>query len=76
VEWHGSFPWRGKLLHGGSKLMSRTCPMSKRRISPAKADDVLELDAHLELCAEERAKTLAVDSDVPPNAADCGLCHR
>ena len=44
VEWHGSLPWHGQPLRGGSKRTSRTRLMSKKHISPATPDDVLELD--------------------------------
>jgi IS1 family transposase len=30
VEWHGSLPWHGKPLRGGSKRTLRTCLMSKK----------------------------------------------
>jgi hypothetical protein len=32
VEWHGSLPWQGQPLRGGSKHTSRTRPMSKIRV--------------------------------------------
>ena len=58
------------------KAHVQNLPDVKETLLPATPRDVLELDAHLEFCTEERAKTLGVDGDVPPNAADCGLRHR
>jgi insertion element IS1 protein InsB len=60
----------------GLKAHVQKLPDVKETLLPATPDDVLELDAHLELCAEERAKTLGVDGDVPSNPPNRRLRHR
>ncbi len=48
-------------------------PDVKETLLPATPDDVLELDAHLEFCAQKRSPTMGMDGDVPPNAPNRGV---
>src|SRR5437879_13251542 len=50
------------------KAHVQRAPDFSETLLPATPVDVLELDAHLEFCAQKRSPTMVVDGDVPPNA--------
>ena len=58
------------------KAYAQSLPHVPETLLPATPDDVLELDAHLELCPEKGANPLGMDGNVSSNAADRGICHR
>lgn len=57
------------------KAHVQNLPAVKETLLPATPDDVLELDAHLEFCAQKRSPTMVMDSDVPQNAPNRGVRH-
>ncbi len=52
------------------KVHVQKLPDIEDMLLPAQAGDVLELDAHLELCAQTSPHPLAVDCLVPSNASN------
>src|SRR5260370_185767 len=55
---------------------AQNLPDIKETLLPAASNDILELDAHLEFCPEERTNAMGVDGHVSSNTADCGMRDR